>query len=63
MTSNLDTSACLVAQPCAAGHKEALGFIVALQNTNRNTITEQTPDEEFQMTQIGGPNKHHTKEG
>jgi hypothetical protein len=46
-----------------AGHKEALGFVVAPQNTNRNTITEQTPDEEFQMTQIGGPNKHHTKEG
>jgi hypothetical protein len=44
-----------------AGHKEALGFVAAPQNTNRNTITEQTPDEKFQLTQIGGPNKHHTR--
>jgi hypothetical protein len=36
---------------------------MAPQNTNHNTITEQTPDEEFQMTQIGGLNKHQTKEG
>jgi hypothetical protein len=36
-----------------AGHKEALGFIVAPQNTNHNTITEHTPNEEFQMAQIG----------
>jgi hypothetical protein len=37
----------------SAGHKEALGFIAAPQNANRNAITEHTPDEKFQVAQIG----------
>jgi hypothetical protein len=36
-----------------ASHKEALGFIVAPQNANHNTITKHTSDEKIQVAQIG----------
>jgi hypothetical protein len=35
------------------GHKEALGFIAAPQNANCNAITKHTPDEKFEVAQIG----------
>jgi hypothetical protein len=35
--------------------QEALGFVVAPLVATHNTITEHTPDEEFQMAQIGLP--------
>jgi hypothetical protein len=33
--------------------QEALGFVAAPLVATHNTITEHTPDEEFQMAQIG----------
>ena len=36
-----------------AGHKEALGYVVALLVINQDTITEHTTKVKFQVAQIG----------
>ena len=52
MTSNLDTSACRVAQPCGDRPQEALSFVAAPSVVNHSTLTELTTDENSHVALI-----------